>query len=61
LSERKAKLAQLLAGSTAAIVSNEHTDAEARLYSGKPANWAWKASCRSGLALHIGQGRHGTG
>jgi hypothetical protein len=42
-------------------VSNEHTDTEARLYSGKPANWAWKASCRSGLALHIGQGRHGTG
>jgi hypothetical protein len=28
LSERKAKLAQLLAGSTVAIVFNEHTDTE---------------------------------
>jgi bifunctional non-homologous end joining protein LigD len=62
LGERKAKLARLLAGSTAGIVFNEHTDEDGpTVYRQACKRWAWKASCRSGSARPTAPVRRGIG
>jgi hypothetical protein len=48
LHDRKERLARLVDRRLTAIVMNEHTDAADELCPGRPAAWAWKASCRSG-------------
>jgi hypothetical protein len=46
LGDRKAKLSRLLAGSSAGIVFNEHTDEDGPTGSGTPAGSDWRASCQ---------------
>jgi bifunctional non-homologous end joining protein LigD len=48
LETRKATLASLLRGSLPGLRLNEHLATMARAYSGTPARWALRASCRSG-------------
>jgi len=47
---RKATLASLLRGSLPGLRLNEHLAHDGEAYSGTPARWASKASCRSGSA-----------
>jgi bifunctional non-homologous end joining protein LigD len=48
LSDRKKRLARLLGGRRLGIVLTDHTDEDGATIFGRPASWAWRASCRSG-------------